>query len=88
MSGDDLAARLYAEQGYFIVSSMMMQGKGSVIRLSNKEKVETPMRVLGIAEREKYLAQCVLAHNIAPEIATAAVPFRQGPFYFYVEAAD
>ena len=90
MTGDELAAALYVEQGYLIVGTTYPVDIGCVIREntceSTREPARTPLRVLSLASHAEYRAQCVLyiqmGGRVFPDNAFG------WPYVYRVEACD
>jgi len=88
MTGDELAARLYAEQGYLLVGTVLQLGIGEIIphkAQSPNDVVNTPLRVVGRATRTQYILQDQLAQRLA---GLEYHPDRDFDNYYRVEAAD
>ena len=89
ISGDELAARLFAEQGYLVHPFLGPRKIGEVFRSGpvspDDLTVRTPFRIVGKATKEELLSQRKLAlkwrvHGIALNT--------QGTHFYRVVAAD
>ena len=92
ITGDELAAALYAEQGYFVASSFMPRKIGD-IDIDNShhptKRVSATMRVVGDATEKEWISQWNMAHELAPDITGDEYVRSPWELYFYrVEACD
>lgn len=86
MTGDELAAALYAEQGYMVLWSLKPLTIGS---LTDSEGDSTAvLRILGEATKEEYLKQSRRAKELAPHIAGMPHGRDLLAHFYRVEAAD
>ena len=87
MSGDELAAALYAEQGYLVMYSKHPRTIGSIDTDSGAVKQGLrPLRIIGPSSSAEYKAQTLRASEIAPELASPGG--FSWPYFYRVEAAD
>ena len=88
MTGEELTVALYVEQGYVVASSFRPYKMGEI---DTPIESGIPMRVVAFSTQKELMAQWVLAHKIAPELA--ADPAGPGdvelvPFIYRLEAVD
>ncbi len=89
MSGDELAAVLFAERGYVVAATFSAYGIGEIIndtivKVGGGSPAATPLRVTGPSTEQEALEQAV---RMAELLGVPAKPARR-PFYYRVEAAD
>lgn len=90
LTGDQLAARLFAEQGYFVMYSDYPLRIEAITTedeyVMGREPVRLPFRIVGQSNREEYTDQ----RRRTSEITGYALdPFPSDAHYFYrCEAAD
>lgn len=84
MTGDELVAALYAEQGYLCCHTRTAFAIGEI---GPHERLDTPMRVVGPSTRDEVLKQRRLAKRIAPD-AQWADKGDVGPYFYRLEACD
>lgn len=89
MTGDELAAALYAEQGFMVIESSCEEKIGDIVKCSNLYEVNTPLIIAGLATREEFMRQAALAFALAgnPE-KVGDIPEPGNHHYYRVEAAD
>ena len=92
MTGDELAAALYTEQGYLITGSRFPAELGSILNKSRFGFGESlpftvPLKVVGTATYDQWKNQVKTMRRIgiAAGIRSDHVP---RPYYYRVEAAD
>lgn len=87
VTGEELAARLNAEQGYLVAADERLLSVGFIILPEDHQCTGIPIRVVGPATEKEYRDQAALANKIAPNLA-AGPPFTKWPHYYRVEATD
>lgn len=86
MTGDELAAALYVEQGYMILWSREPLRIGS---LTDSQGDSTAMlRILRETTVDEYVKQSKRARELAPEIAGPLRGYELNAHYYRVEACD
>lgn len=87
ITGDEMAARLFAEQGYLAIASNMQVPIGFIIRPEqciDTVPHSTPLRVVSESSREEFEAQRRLSERLWPGSTTP----RNGDYFYRTEAAD
>ncbi len=88
MTGDELAAAVYAVQGFLVMESNTPEELGAVVKCSNLIGVKTPLRVTGPSNQKEFLAQAKLGYRLA-QSPLVGIEWEPGNFKYYrVEAAD
>ena len=90
MTGDELAAALYAEQGYMALAQNQARKHGEIIPPGTcgweDAPITTPLRVIGDSNRDEWGSQKPI---IARALGLQCGPVRgNAPYYYRVEAAD
>ncbi len=83
MSGDELAAAVYAERGYLVVGANAPLALGDV-RFARAWDVSTPLRITAISNRQEF-EQC---ERVAQRLVGYSFKAGDAPYYYRVEAAD
>lgn len=93
MTGDELAARLYAERGYLVMSSELELPLGDICEeaelVRDRERMRTMLRIVGQSNPAEYHQQQLRAAEICEEhgISANRMPCLD-PYFYRVEAAD
>ena len=86
MTGDDLAERLFAEQGYFVASLQLRPEIGQIVKpLDYPPGAKIPLRIVAESTLEEWLSQCERARSFGWEYSPED---RWFPNFYRVEAAD
>jgi hypothetical protein len=88
MTGDELAAQLFTEQGYLVLFCDRQLELGDIVRDNSQESdpATTPVRVIGESSRAEYWKQFRRANVL---LGRPDRPLALEQVYFYrVEAAD
>lgn len=85
MTGDELAARLYAEQGYLVVSHDQEWPIEHVFAPRGYPRCGIPMRIIGPSNRQECESQCERAAKL---FGSPLPPPRTHKYFYRVEAAD
>jgi len=85
MSGDELAAAIFAKYGYFPIGSRCPREIGEIIRPTGGN-ISTPLKVVGPSSLSEFLMVSSDLMGIeAGDVPTAPDGY---PFFYRVEAAD
>ncbi len=85
MTGDELAALVFAEQGYFVMAAKRDHPVGTIIDPGRHGEHGMPMVIVGPSNRKEYLQQLEIGRRISPSTVGHAGNW---PIYYRVEAAD
>lgn len=88
MTDNELAAKLYEEQGYLVMGSPDVFEVGELVQPDGYDDTTFWMVVVGPATREEYLKQCHRAFQMAPENAGEYERESEPANYYRVEPAD
>jgi len=93
LTGDELAARIRAELGIFVVAGTTPLGIGQVLPSGfvdgpNVGRLRTPFIVVSEATGSEFEAQVKLAMRIDPSFQRSDFAPRKWPYFYRVEAAD
>jgi hypothetical protein len=87
MNGDDLAAQLFAQQGYLVLGSTRALSIGSIQTADKGAPMSTPLRVIAKSTKTEWNKQ----GRLASRISGGEFGMRPGcpaAFYYRVEAVD
>jgi len=80
MTGDELAARLYAEQGYLVIGSEHPMALGEAYGPTRPDRPQHPIVPVAISNERSWEQQNELIRRIYGDI-----PAARYPFYYCVE---
>jgi hypothetical protein len=88
MTGDELAARLFAEQGYLVLASLVPYKEGQALpHLQGVNGVSSVVKIICSTSESDYLRQLNRVRELAP-----VGPWHDADglasYYYRVEAAD
>ncbi len=89
MTGDELAARVFTEQGFYVLPSDRVRTLGEICLKESREPVlsipvDLPFRVIGFSNKQESDGQRILISRILGE----ELPFSKKRYFYRVEAAD
>ncbi len=85
LTGDQLAAALYAEQGYLVVSYRDEFPMGVPFPASGTLKCNTPLIITGVSARAEYVRQ---VHRASEMCGLSLSEMEDDTHFYRVEAAD
>jgi hypothetical protein len=92
MSGEELAAALYAEQGYVVTTGDRPWKVGEISTRpyfrGMRGVLGVPLRVVAESNVEEYNRQIQLANRLAPDMGPAQQRLEPPVLYYRCEAAD
>lgn len=87
MTGDELASRLFAEQGYLVIAASKPLDIGSLLPPSwciDNRPHSCPLRIVALSSQQEFRSQRALAEKLDP----GALCTVDHPYFYRVEAAD
>ncbi len=87
MTGDELAGKLFAEQGYFVYGSDDQFEIGEIIQPGRHEQHGTALRVVGPSTYDEGRRQGRRAFELAPEIVPGA-EIDNYDYWYHAEPVD
>lgn len=89
MTGDELAARLYSDQGYLVVAGTSPRAIGDILKENSahpeRSLCNTPLRVVALSCHDELERQVALVQSYGLTVGPPVPAFR---YYYRVEAAD
>jgi hypothetical protein len=87
MTGDELAAALYAEQGYLVIGAFDECPIGKINQATSMTTGDcaTPMRIVAVSTRDEFIKQRKIVSRLTGITGTGWAGFSH---YYRIEAAD